>query len=372
MELPKIPGYAYASKIGEGGFCNVYLAQHETLNDLPKFAVKVPKTEEYPIEYEAAVLEWLHRKNIAGIVPYYQPRVQNTFPALVLGYIGDTLEQRLKNPFGDLEKNSKWLQKNISSLKTINDTLFHNNLCYFLDTVEIIDNMNDKGLLHGDLKPSNILLDKNKVILTDFGFSTFVYEKPNSDKRTPEKLLEYILNDTGLVELPKNRYSFSLDLENNFIYLKVSIKTNNTQNRSLLFSKSAMNASRTIQGGTPTYQAPESLQGKFSGKEDQYALARILEEILKTYREGVNGALEKEIRKRGFLATDDQNYTQLVISQSNQRIQYIQKNFLPYNPIERPVIANIRFFAEEMRDDLSKRDMTLWQKIKEILEFKIW
>jgi len=175
MELPEIPGYKYVRKIGEGGFCEVYLAEHETLG-LPKLAVKIPKTEEYPIEYEAAVLEWLHSQNIAGIVPYYGLHQTNNGSALILGYAEETLEERLQKVLGVFENlpgDSFGNNNPMLSFYLFTSRLFIDDLEILLNLTKVIEDITKKGILHRDIKPSNVLLHNEKVALCDFGFSTF-------------------------------------------------------------------------------------------------------------------------------------------------------------------------------------------------------
>src|SRR3989344_1348393 len=358
MELPEIPGYKYVRKIGEGGFCEVHLAEHETFHQ--KVAVKIPKTENYPIEYEAAVLEWLHSQNIAGIVPYYGLHQTNNGSALILGYAEETLESMLKDFSGYMERGYGILYEGLEfSGKALQTTQILNSLTVFLNLAEIIKKINRKGLIHGDIKPNNILLHnqfksplscEEGVTLCDFGFSTFFWENENSDYKL------YLVNSlTNFIKerLPKNKYSYSLkNINTPLSYMAISLHTNMLEDRSLLFSKSVLEKSIALRGGTPSYQAPESLQGEFSGKEDQYALAMILEETLKA-------------NKHNLIYRSDIKNNKDILVYLDEQIIYVQKNFICYKSIERPVIDDIRYFGGKMRDKLLKIEPTLWQKIKD-------
>jgi len=215
-----------------------------------------------------------------------------------------------------------------------------------------IKNINSSELVHGDIKPSNILLSrekifnsKAKVTLCDFGFSTIIWEKE------PPLFIPYFGDLLTKYMSSKNKYSYSFEKTNTHLsYMTISLHTNTLADKSLLFSKSVLEKSIALRGGTPSYQAPESLQGKFSGMEDCYALARILEEILKVNKHSIINLFEDKLVEMG---TPVENKNKRSIDEStlflDKQIHYVQKNFLCYNPFERPSPQTMMKFVQEIR-----------------------
>jgi len=380
MELPEIPGYKYVRKIGEGGFCEVHLAEHETFHQ--KVAVKIPKTENYPIEYEAAVLEWLHSQNIAGIVPYYGLHQTNNGSALILGYAEETLEERLQKVLGVFENlpgDSFGNNNPMLSFYLFTSRLFIDDLEILLNLTKVIEDITKKGILHRDIKPSNVLLHNEKVALCDFGFSTFFidffdvygYIKEEVQSGIISFFKDHIFND-------KYRYNweaYDQDLQAHFInspeYLRVSIHTSKSATESLLFSKSVLEKSIALRGGTPSYQAPESLQGEFSGKEDQYALARIFEDILKWNKKRLNGLMIEAFKKENYDFEEDTCYTKPANSYLDKIIQFVEEKFLTYNPQKRPSFQDIQDFIKKTIDDSGGLGMYSKKERKFLKDIKV-
>src|SRR3989338_1330381 len=165
-----------------------------------------------------------------------------------------------------------------------------------------------------------------------------------------------ILNPTIYYSIINLRAPYPVKKELHFVILDFLLFFGKTKIQTISFiwliHLQVLEKSIALRGGTPSYQAPESLQGEFSGKEDQYALARILEEILKA-------------NKHNLIYRSDIKNNKDILVYLDEQIIYVQKNFLCYKSIERPVIDDIRYFGGKMRDKLLKIEPTLWQKIKD-------
>jgi len=194
--------YQSIRKLGEGGMASVYLARDTALNR--EVVVKLPHrlllrergfAERFRREVHAlAALSHPHIVQILDVGEH------NGCPFAVLQYLtGGTLED-LPHP---LESIGQWLPPIATAL----------------------DFIHERGYVHRDVKPSNILFDdRGNAVLADFGIA-----KAISEKETKKQLT---LTGTGLAL------------------------------------------------GTPDYMAPELAMGKpCDGRADQYALASVLYEL---------------------------------------------------------------------------------------------
>src|SRR6266480_4558782 len=152
--------YRLVRLLGSGGFADVYLAEQIYLNTLA--AVKVLHTHLTPDAMgnfltEARHLSHLDHPHILRVLDF---GLAQEMPYLVMEYApGGTLRER--HPRGSRVP----LQAIIS---------------YVTDVAPALQYAHDQGLVHGDLKPENLLLGKNeRVLLSDFGIALLV-PAPNS------------------------------------------------------------------------------------------------------------------------------------------------------------------------------------------------
>ena len=153
----KIRDYVFEEKIGEGGMGAVYRARH-TLLDKP-VAIKIlsdqlltsPEFGERFLREAVAQARLLH-PNIVQVTDFFQ---ENGRYYLVMALVeGESLEQRLTR--------SKPLPLNEA-------------LRISADVLAALDYAHQRGLIHRDVKTSNILLDKEgRAYLADFGIVLMV------------------------------------------------------------------------------------------------------------------------------------------------------------------------------------------------------
>ncbi len=147
--------YRLVRLLGSGGFADVYLAEQVYLNTLA--AIKVLNTHLTPETLgnflsEARQLSHLDHPHIIRVLDFGLAQER---PYLVMEYApGGTLRER--HPRGSRVP----LQAIVS---------------YVTDVAPALQYAHDQGLVHGDLKPENLLLGKQeRVLLSDFGIALLV------------------------------------------------------------------------------------------------------------------------------------------------------------------------------------------------------
>ena len=158
--------YEILSKIGEGSFGKVFKGKHILTGE--EFAIKIQhKDIEHVLKHEAKIYKYLHGINGVPLIRNYG--TDSGFNYLILDYI------------------------NISLDKTI---LTHENITkYFINAINIIENIHNKGVLHRDIKPDNFMLKENngttKLYIIDFGLAKIFLsdDKKHIEERNDKKLV---------------------------------------------------------------------------------------------------------------------------------------------------------------------------------------
>src|SRR5215472_17589663 len=146
--------YRVERVLGQGGFGLVYLAHDDQLQR--PVAIKVPHRHlvsdpkgAEPYLSEARTVASLHHPNI---VPVYDVGSSEEYPVFIVSrYIeGSTLALRIK-------ANRPGVAEAVELVATVGEALHH---------------AHKQGLVHRDIKPGNILLDKSgKPFVADFGLA---------------------------------------------------------------------------------------------------------------------------------------------------------------------------------------------------------
>ena len=176
-DFPVIPGFVIESELGRGGMGVVYRATETRLERQVALKILAGGSSVGTREQE----RWLREARSVGrvqhplVVPLYQAGEANGWLYLVLEYVpGGSLEQRLRGPI------------------PVRDAA-----CLLESIALAVEAVHHKGLLHLDLKPSNILLDsapdapweRAAPKVADFGIA-----RPRDE---PEALLERLAGPLG-------------------------------------------------------------------------------------------------------------------------------------------------------------------------------
>jgi len=152
--------YLAKGKISSGNFGVVYFGVDLKSNE--SIAIKVEKTEGNDLKSvlkEASILSLLH--NLKGVPKLFWAGTENKIDVMVISLLGS-----------DLMSFSKIYKKfSLKTVVTLADQLLN-----------ILETIHNKGVVHQDLKPGNILMGKgdkhNQCFIVDFGLSK-VYRDSN-------------------------------------------------------------------------------------------------------------------------------------------------------------------------------------------------
>ncbi len=151
--------YQIEKKIGEGGMGVIYKAYQPNLNRYvaikvlrPAYASKKPASIKR-FKREAQAIAKLNHPNI---LPVYDCGVEGDYNYIVMRYVeeGQTLS--------DLMHQSP---------------LTHEQAIYLISQIaKALTFAHQRGVIHRDVKPDNILIDNDQILLTDFGIAKIIKE----------------------------------------------------------------------------------------------------------------------------------------------------------------------------------------------------
>ncbi len=150
-DFPQLPDYEILSLIGSGGTARVYLG---TASDGSKVAIKVlhdylassPEVRKL-LKREASTLQRVKGPGVARLLDF---AISESLTYLVMEYVeGETLES-------------------LVALKPLTGILLENTIFGIIDALESV---HTSGIVHQDLKPSNVVLGPSGVTVLDFGLS---------------------------------------------------------------------------------------------------------------------------------------------------------------------------------------------------------
>lgn len=153
-EIVKETKYCLTESLGEGGFSCVYLVIDKHIGK--EYALKVVEAKE---EYKDSEIKLLKNLKHEGLPDLHDVFMHKDYTCIVMEYIkGESLEQYVAKKGKLLPKEAMNLGKQLSEI-----------LCYL--------HSRNVPVIHGDLKPQNIMIQEGRVRLIDFGSAFRQYDK---------------------------------------------------------------------------------------------------------------------------------------------------------------------------------------------------
>lgn len=168
LSLPKIARiskYICISNLGSGRFGAVYKGHHETTGQFVAIKVESMESSIPTIKHETIMLNYLHSKFCKYIPKIHWFGRFEEKVCLVMSYYDCSLYEYIMNYSGIVAPDTDYLLQEV---------------LYALQSIH------NSGVVHRDIKPQNIMLSGNKVVLIDFGMATFYIDEtcepiPESD-----------------------------------------------------------------------------------------------------------------------------------------------------------------------------------------------
>lgn len=168
----RIGGYVLLNKVGSGGFGDVWKAEKRTALDVNYFALKFFRPKDDQINFDNIRKElavWKQLKGLGNIISVFELDRFEDYVYVV-------------SDFADGGSLENWLKENrqaASEAEAVEITL---------QILKGLENLHEKGFVHRDLKPDNILIMNGKLCLADFGISREVktYSKATGTAGTVE------------------------------------------------------------------------------------------------------------------------------------------------------------------------------------------
>ena len=159
---PQISDFEFIKELGTGTFGRVFLVYHKKTN--VKYAIKaIDKRNKHNIEekpYFHREVEIMYRLNHPNIVKLYGHFEDNDYCFFIMEYIPDG------NIYSLIPKHGRQKQSNRIISSILKDVI---------SAVYYLHNM-DPPIIHRDIKPENVLMNGNRAVLTDFGWSNYLNE----------------------------------------------------------------------------------------------------------------------------------------------------------------------------------------------------
>jgi len=189
----QLGNYQLTRLIGQGGFANVYLGEHPVLKSQAAIKVldmKLTSEDQQKFLAEARMLANLRHPQIIKVLDF---GIKDDIPFLIMDYApGGTMRQLCP-------KGSRLAPATV--------------LPYVKQIASALNYAHYRGLIHRDVKPENILLNKNnQILLSDFGIAVSAH---NADKHKQQEILgtmQYMAPEQieGKADVASDQYAFAI------------------------------------------------------------------------------------------------------------------------------------------------------------------
>jgi formylglycine-generating enzyme required for sulfatase activity/serine/threonine protein kinase len=295
----KIGEYTLIEKIGSGGFGDVWKAEKRTIMDANYFALKFfrPKEDELNLEKIRKEIEvWKKVRGLPHIISVIELDKFEDYIYVVSDFAdGGSLENWLKSNGGKAESEEHAVKIAIEILTGL-------------------ENLHEKGVIHRDLKPDNILIMNGKHCLADFGVSREV--KSQSKATGTAGTMEYMPPEAF-----ENKFSVQTDIWAIGVILQ-----------------------RLLSGNIPF---PQDNQAALIGAIIMFEGEKIPENISITLREIVEKCLQKEPSKRFSSVSKLKDELQSYLRNSVNKAEVIEKNDVYLANILDDSFHEVNTFKEE-------------------------
>lgn len=142
--------------IGNGSFGNVYKGENIRTQEI--VAIKFERFNHGMLKHETSILNYLCRQGVMNI-----PNIR--WYGMANEYNGGSLTHCLIIPF--------YTMSLLSYLNTIDPIIYRKCAIDFMtSTIATLSVIHDNYVIHRDIKPDNLMVRNNRVIIIDFGIST--------------------------------------------------------------------------------------------------------------------------------------------------------------------------------------------------------
>jgi serine/threonine protein kinase len=230
-----IPGYRLVERLGKGAFGEVWSANNLGRRYAVKFISGGPdlSEEECRVNREKAGLDCIKSVNHPFILHRHTHKINGTLLILLTELADTSLKQCFEN-----------------RRRTRTPRLYAHVLYLLRDAAEALDYLQEKGLMHLDVKPANLLLVKGRCKIGDFGTVRAI--------RPGERVQGRVALSVTSTDNPEQITTV--------YYLSIQdVRWKRLESGSTLFTNTG--------NFTSKYAPPEAFDGKFSRTFDQYSLA---------------------------------------------------------------------------------------------------